>query len=75
VQVERNKTIILTIDVDYAFPSRIKGFIFAALGLKIGKDYLRNARIIARMINDSIEKSESTGFSLQPQHLIKDYYI
>ena len=53
MQVERNKTIILTIDVDYAFPSRIKGFIFAALGLKIGKDYLRNARIIARMINDS----------------------
>lgn len=45
--------ITLTIDVDYPFPSRIKGFLFTALNLKTGRDYLKNAKIIAQMINES----------------------
>jgi len=41
------------IDVDYAYPSRPKSFLHTALNIKIGKDYLKNAKIIARMINES----------------------
>ena len=45
----------LRIDVDYAYPSRAKSFLFLALGItrKNGSDYLRNSRIIAKMINAS----------------------
>ncbi len=45
----------LRIDVDYPYPSRAKSFLYIALGIKKrkGKGYLRNARVIAKMINDS----------------------
>jgi hypothetical protein len=44
----------LRIDVDYLYPSRAKSFLYVALGIKSKKgSYLRNARIIARMINES----------------------
>jgi hypothetical protein len=45
----------LRIDVDYPYPSRIKSFLYLALGIKKRKsrDYLKNARIIAKMINES----------------------
>lgn len=45
----------LRIDVDYPYPSRTKSFLYIALGIKktAGKDYLRNARALAKMINDS----------------------
>jgi hypothetical protein len=45
----------LRIDVDYPYPSRTKSFLYIALGIKKRKsrNYLRNARIIARMINES----------------------
>ncbi len=45
----------LRIDVDYPYPSRIKSFLYVALRIKNrkSKDYLRNAFIIARMINES----------------------
>jgi hypothetical protein len=45
----------LRIDVDYPYPSRTKSFLCVALGIKSkrGKGYLKNARIIAKMINDS----------------------
>ena len=45
----------LRIDVDYPYPSRAKSFAYVALRLKSrkGKNYLKNARIIARMINES----------------------
>ena len=45
----------LRIDVDYPYPSRTKSFLCIALGIKSknGKDYLKNARIIAKMINES----------------------
>ncbi len=45
----------LRIDVDYPYPSRTKSFLYVALRIKDrkSKDYLRNAFIIARMINES----------------------
>src|SRR5208283_4840420 len=45
----------LRIDVDYPYPSRAKSFLYIALGIKKikGKDYLKNAQIIAKMINES----------------------
>ena len=49
----RETMITLTIDVDYPFPSRAKGFLFTVLELKTGKDYLKNSKIIAKMINES----------------------
>jgi hypothetical protein len=45
----------LRIDVDYPYPSRAKSFAYVALRIKSkkGKSYLKNAHIIARMINES----------------------
>ncbi len=55
----------LRIDVDYPYPSaRAKSFLYIALGIKKrrGEDYLRNARIIARMINESHKQVMATWF-------------
>jgi len=46
-------SIKLRIDVDYPYPSRIKSFIYTTLGVKTERNYLRNAKIIAKMINRS----------------------
>ena len=49
----------LRIDVDYPYPSsRVKSFLYVALGIKSkkSKDYLKNARVIARMITESPKK-------------------
>jgi hypothetical protein len=46
-------SIRLRMDVDYAYPSRLKSFIYTALGIKAGRDYLLNSKIIARMVNES----------------------
>jgi hypothetical protein len=45
----------LRLDVDYPYPSRSKSFLYLSLGIKNGndKDYLRNAHVIAKMINES----------------------
>ncbi len=45
----------LRIDVDYPYPSRARSFLQVALRSKSkkGNGYLKNARIIARMINES----------------------
>ena len=45
----------LRLDVDYPYPSRAKSFLYIALGIKKrkGKDYLKNARVIAKMVNES----------------------
>jgi hypothetical protein len=45
----------LRIDVDYPYPSRAKSFLYVALRIKKRRssDYLKNSRIIARMINQS----------------------
>ncbi|MEM2099555.1 MAG: GNAT family N-acetyltransferase [Candidatus Bathyarchaeia archaeon] len=47
------ETIKLRIDVDYPYPSRVKSFLATALRFRVGRDYLRNAKIIAKMINSS----------------------
>ncbi len=45
----------LRLDIDYPYPSRAKSFLYIALGIKKrdGRDYLKNARIIAKMVNES----------------------
>ncbi|MGA2386462.1 MAG: GNAT family N-acetyltransferase [Candidatus Bathyarchaeia archaeon] len=45
----------LRLDVDYPYPSRAKSFLYIALGIKKRKSrgYLQNARVIAKMINQS----------------------
>ncbi len=52
-------TVKLRIDVDYPYPSsRRKSFLYIALGIKKkeSKDYLKNARDIAKIINASPKK-------------------
>ncbi|MCX8150099.1 MAG: hypothetical protein N3D85_01120 [Candidatus Bathyarchaeota archaeon] len=43
----------LRIDVDYPYPSRIQSFLFTLLNTKVSRNYLRNAKIIAKMVNES----------------------
>jgi len=52
----------LRIDVDYPYPSRLKSFICTALTVKVGRDYLKNSKILARMINDSREEVKAYWF-------------
>lgn len=52
----------LRIDVDYPYPSRIKSFLCTALDVKIGKDYLKNSKIIARMVNESPKNVKAYWF-------------
>jgi hypothetical protein len=52
----------LRIDVDYAYPSRNKSFFYTALDIKPSKDYLKNSKIIARMINESQKEVKATWF-------------
>jgi hypothetical protein len=53
--VNEEVTVKLRLDVDYPYPSRTKSFVYLALGVKNrkSKDYLNNARAIARMVNES----------------------
>jgi len=50
---EREAMMKLRIDVDYPYPSRAKSFLSIILKSKVGKDYLKNSKIIAKMINES----------------------
>ncbi len=52
----------IRIDVDYAYPSRAKSFLYTALNMKTSKDYLKNAKIIARMINMSPKETKAYWF-------------
>jgi len=54
--------ITLRIDVDYPYPSRLKSFLYTALGVGTSKDYLRNAKIVARMINESPREVKAYWF-------------
>jgi hypothetical protein len=57
------KTLIrLRIDVDYPYPSRIKSFIYTALGIRFGRDYLKNSKIIAGMVNESPKEVKAYWF-------------
>jgi len=54
----------LRLDVDYPYPSRRKSFLYVALRIKRKKnnDYLQNARIIARMVNESQQQIRAYWF-------------
>lgn len=52
----------LRIDVDYPYPSRIRSFIYTTLNIKTSKDYLKNSKIVAKMINDSQEEVKAFWF-------------
>ena len=54
----------LRIDVDYPYTSRAKSFLHVALRIKRtnDKDYLRNARIIAKMVNESQKEIKAYWF-------------
>jgi hypothetical protein len=54
--------LVLRIDVDYPYPSRIRSFLYTALNLRAGSDYLKNSRIVARMINDSPREVKAYWF-------------
>jgi hypothetical protein len=58
----REAMIKLTIDVDYPYPSRNKSFLYTIIKLKLGKDYLKNSKIIARMINESAREIKAYWF-------------
>lgn len=46
----------LRLDVDYPYPSRLQSFLFTALNIPPSKNYVKNSKIIARMINESPTK-------------------
>ncbi len=52
----------LRIDVDYPYPSRFRSFIYTALGIKTSNNYLKNSKIIAKMINESTENIKAYWF-------------
>ncbi|MGF3521989.1 MAG: hypothetical protein ACQXXJ_02700 [Candidatus Bathyarchaeia archaeon] len=43
----------LRIDVDYPYPSRLQSFLFTLLNTNVSRNYLRNAKVIAKMVNES----------------------
>jgi hypothetical protein len=45
--------VILRLDVDYPYPSRNKSLLLAFLGITVKSGYVKNAKIIAKMINES----------------------
>jgi len=74
---EKESTIKLRIDVDYPYPSsRRKSFLYIALGIKTqkAKDFLKNARIIAEIVNASPKKVIAywffTTYSIPDQKLL-----
>jgi hypothetical protein len=57
------KTLIkLRVDVDYPYPSRVRSFIYTSLGMRMGKDYLKNSKIVAKMINESTKEVKAYWF-------------
>jgi hypothetical protein len=52
----------LRIDVDYPYPSRLRSFIYTALNIKAHKDYLKNSKILAGLINESTEDVKAYWF-------------
>jgi hypothetical protein len=58
----RETMIKLRIDVDYPYPSRVKSFLYTVLNSKTGKNYLKNSKIIAKMINESPREVKAYWF-------------
>jgi len=57
-----NNLIKLRIDVDYPYPSRTRSFIYTALGIKTSGKYLKNSKIVAKMINESKQNVKAYWF-------------
>ncbi len=55
-------TIKLRLDVDYPYPSRFQSFLFTTLKIKTSKNYVKNSKIIAKMINESPEDVRAYWF-------------
>ncbi len=54
--------ITFRVDVDYPYPSRIRSFIYTTTGIKMGRDYLKNSKIAAKMINESSKEVRTYWF-------------
>jgi len=52
----------LRIDVDYPYPSRVRSFLYTALNSKTSKDYMKNSKILVKIINDSAENVKAYWF-------------
>lgn len=52
----------LRLDVDYPYPSRIKSFLYTALNIKTSNSYLKNSKILAKMINESTREVKAYWF-------------
>jgi hypothetical protein len=52
----------LRVDVDYPYPSSVRSFIYTSLGTRMGKDYLKNSKIVAKMINESTKEVKAYWF-------------
>jgi hypothetical protein len=52
----------LRLDVDYPYPSRFKSFLFTGLGARTAKNYLKNSKIIAKMVNESPKEVKAYWF-------------
>jgi len=52
----------IRIDVDYPYPSRIRSFVYTTLRIKRSADYLKNSKIIAKMINESAKDVKAYWF-------------
>jgi hypothetical protein len=52
----------LRMDVDYAYPSRLQSFLFTILNRKVSSNYLKNSKILAKMINESPEEVRAYWF-------------
>jgi hypothetical protein len=61
-RADGKKLIILRIDVDYPYPSRIRSFLYTSLGIRTSKEYLKNSKIVARMINESPREVKAFWF-------------
>jgi hypothetical protein len=60
--MQHSQLIKLRIDVDYPYPSRARSFFYTALNAKISKDYLKNAKMLAKIINKSAKNVKAYWF-------------
>ncbi len=58
----RDIMIKIRLDVDYPYPSRIQSFLFTALNIRTSRDYVKNAKILAKMFNESPEDIKAYWF-------------
>jgi hypothetical protein len=54
--------VTMRIDVDYPYPSRIRSFLYTTVGIRTRKQYLKNSKIVAEMINKSSKNVRAYWF-------------